>query len=167
MEEWAVSTIKILKNWPIKIKMHINNKRLVTYWAHSASLPRFWLSNIARINLLFSSRYCITHQKKKSITHWRYNNSHICWARMIYTEKADKTHCRQHSASSLSLSRSWFSRKMVTETLKKQSDRSRPSYTLKLGIKPYFQKNTQLDNLSQLLWKTKQKCEMCETKRRG
>lgn len=42
----------------------IKEKWKVTYWAHSASFPRFWLSNIARINRLFSSRYCVIPQKK-------------------------------------------------------------------------------------------------------
>jgi len=30
-----------------------------TYWAHSASLPRFWFSMMAIISFLFSSRYCV------------------------------------------------------------------------------------------------------------
>ena len=46
----------------------LNKISVATYWAHSVSFPRFWLSNIARINFLFSSRYCIrmyTHSQEK------------------------------------------------------------------------------------------------------
>jgi hypothetical protein len=31
---------------------------MITYVAHSLSLPRFWLSSMARISCLFSSKYC-------------------------------------------------------------------------------------------------------------
>lgn len=48
----------------------ISEISVATYWAHSASFPRFWLSNIARINFLFSSRYCIrmyTHSQERKV----------------------------------------------------------------------------------------------------
>lgn len=46
---------------------------MTTHGSHSVSCPWFWLSKIARINCLFSSRYCFKHnttpldkkQKKK------------------------------------------------------------------------------------------------------
>jgi len=38
-----------------------------TYWAYSGSLPRFRLSNIAKINFLFSSRYCKNNKKGQEI----------------------------------------------------------------------------------------------------